>query len=258
MSEKKQWLFKQGDAFERLACLKSESVDCIVTDYPYESLEKHRAIGTTTRLSHSSKSSNDWFGTVKNEQLPAMLKEFSRVLKKNGHLYMFADDETSNHIWSVNQMLNAPLASNGVVSLDGRRRPYRMKWWKRIVWDKGTIGMGYHYRYRYEFICFMEKGKLKLNDLGQGDVIPCPKVTGGYPAEKPVGVSEILIRNSTLPGDIVLDPFCGSGSVGEAALLNGRRFIGFDISDEAAKATQERLTSVVESLDRRAAAANAI
>ena len=46
------------DAIEWLRTLPSASVDLIVTDPPYESLEKHRAVGTTTRLKHSKASSN--------------------------------------------------------------------------------------------------------------------------------------------------------------------------------------------------------
>jgi site-specific DNA-methyltransferase (adenine-specific) len=226
-----------------------------VTDYPYESLEKHRAVGTTTRLAHSKKSSNDWFGVIHNARLPELLRSFCRVLKNPGHLYMFSDDETSNHIWSVNQMLNARgLPSNRVQGPDGRMRQYKMKWWKRIVWDKGKIGMGYHYRARYEFICFMEKGRLRLNDLGVPDVLECERVFRGYPAEKPVGVARTLIRQSTKPGQIVLDPFCGSGSFGEAALLEGCRFIGFDINPEAREVTEGRLARCDSTLKATSAA----
>lgn len=49
------------DAVQWLRALPAESVDLVVTDPAYESLEKHRAIGTTTRLKHSKASSNDWF-----------------------------------------------------------------------------------------------------------------------------------------------------------------------------------------------------
>ena len=51
------------------------------------------------------------------------------------------------------------------------------KFWKPLVWDKRTIGMGYHYRARYEFILFFEKGKRRLNDLGIADVISVPRFT---------------------------------------------------------------------------------
>ena len=88
------------------------------------------------------------------------------------------------------------------------------KFWKPLVWDKATIGMGYHYRARYEFILFFEKGKRRLNDLGIADIISVPRIRGGYPAEKPAEVADVLIRQSTEPGDVVVDPFMGSGSVG--------------------------------------------
>lgn len=96
-----------------------------------------------------------------------------------------------------------------------------------------TIGMGYHYRARYEFVLFFEKGKRKLNDLGIADVITVPRVRGGYPAEKPSALSETLILQSSTAGDIVADPFMGSGSVGAAALKLSRRFLGNDVSDAA-------------------------
>ena len=50
-----------ADAVSWLRGLPEESVDLLVTDPAYESLEKHRAVGTTTRLKHSKSSSNDWF-----------------------------------------------------------------------------------------------------------------------------------------------------------------------------------------------------
>jgi site-specific DNA-methyltransferase (adenine-specific) len=115
------------------------------------------------------------------------------------------------------------------------------KFWKPLVWDKRTIGMGYHYRARYEFILFFEKGKRRLNDLGVADVIEVPRIHRGYPAEKPFEVSEVLVKQSTSPGEVVADPFMGSGSVGEAALRNDRRFLGTDLNAAAVRLTNQRL-----------------
>ena len=50
----------------------------------------------------------------------------------------------------------------------------------------------------------------------------------GHPAEKPVALMEFLIKNSTQPGDVVFDPFMGSGTTGEAAMGLDRRFVGFE------------------------------
>jgi site-specific DNA-methyltransferase (adenine-specific) len=181
-------------------------------------------VGTTTRLKHSKSSSNDWFAIFKNERFPSLLAELYRVLRKNTHLYMFCDQET--------MFVLKPIAEAA-----------GFRFWKPLVWDKEKIGMGYHYRAQYEFILFFEKGKRKLNDLSIPDIIKVPRVWNGYPTEKPVGVSEILVRQSTEPGDVVIDPFCGSGSVGVAAARLGRSFWGCDVGEEAVSITRDRLVS---------------
>jgi site-specific DNA-methyltransferase (adenine-specific) len=84
----------QSDAVAWLRALPSESVDLVVTDPPYESLEKHRAIGTTTRLKHSKASSNDWFAIFPNARFPELFAEVYRVLRRNTHFYLFCDPET--------------------------------------------------------------------------------------------------------------------------------------------------------------------
>lgn len=212
----------QVDAVEWLRSMPPASVDLIVTDPPYESLEKHRAIGTTTRLKHSKASSNDWFAIFPNARFPDLFREVHRVLRKDRHLYLFCDPETA--------FIAKPLAEAA-----------GFKFWKPLVWDKKRIGMGYHYRSRYEFVLFFEKGKRKLNDLGAADVIECPRIVNGYPTEKPVEVSEVLVGQSTRAGELIVDPFMGSGSVGVAALRLGRSFAGADISTEAVAVARKRL-----------------
>lgn len=210
-----------ADAVAWLQTIGDETVDMVITDPPYESLEKHRAHGTTTRLKHSKASSNDWFEIFPNSRFPELFRELYRVIKPNTHCYMFCDQET--------MFVVKPIAE-----AEG------FKFWKPLVWDKMKIGMGYHYRARYEFVLFFEKGKRKLNDLGIPDVIQQARVRNGYPTEKPVEVSEVLIKQSTQPGELVIDPFCGSGSTGVAALRNGRRFAGCDLSESAIRLTRER------------------
>jgi site-specific DNA-methyltransferase (adenine-specific) len=213
------------DAVDWLRSLPAESVDLVITDPAYESLEKHRAVGTTTRLKHSKASSNDWFTVFPNRRFPELFVEAFRVLKRNAHLYLFCDAET--------MFIAKPEAEKA-----------GFRFWKPLVWDKQTIGMGYHYRARCEFILFFEKGKRRLNDLGVADVIDVPRVHRGYPAEKPPAVSEILVRQSSVPGELVADPFMGSGSVGVAALQAGRRFTGTDVNLEAVRLTTERLRAL--------------
>lgn len=213
------------DAVEWLQTQPTESIDLVITDPAYESLEKHRAVGTTTRLKHSKSSSNDWFSIFPNARFGELLAEIHRVLRRNSHFYLFCDPETMF-----------------VVKPEAERAGFRF--WKPLVWDKQTIGMGYHYRARYEFILFFEKGKRRLSDLGVADVISARRIVGGYPAEKPVSVSEVLVTQSSRPGELVADPFMGSGSIGVAALKNGRRFRGTDVNPEAVRITGDRLAAV--------------
>ena len=210
------------DAVEWLRGLPNESIDLLITDPAYESLEKHRAVGTTTRLKHSKASSNDWFAVFPNARFAELFAEAFRVLRADTHFYLYCDAET--------MFIAKPEAEK-----------VGFRFWKPLVWDKRTIGMGYHYRARYEFILFFEKGKRRLNDLGIADIITAPRIHGGYPAEKPAAVSEVLVRQSSEPGQLIADPFMGSGSVGVAALRLGRRFAGTDLNPQAVRIASDRL-----------------
>lgn len=214
-----------GDAVAFLRSLADDSVDLVITDPPYESLEKHRAVGTTTRLKHSKASSNDWFEIFPNERFQELFAEVYRVLKPNRHFYLFCDAET--------MFVAKPLGEDA-----------GFKFWKPLVWDKVAIGMGYHYRARYEMILFFEKGKRKLNDLGVPDILEAKRVYRGYPTEKPPEVAETLVTQSTSPGELVVDPFMGSGSTGVAAARQGRAFLGNDLCAEAVEISRSRLVEL--------------
>jgi DNA modification methylase len=380
--EKPSFQLTQGDAVAWLRTLPASSVDLLITDPPYESLEKHRAIGTTTRLKHSKASSNDWFSIFPNARFPELFAEVYRVLRKDSHFYLFCDPETmfvakplaeaagfkfwkpiiwdkclgpDTLVWTesgtkriadievgdkvaipeggttrvkATRRTRAPslrlTLSDGtdlIASRDHRfmksdgelveaaalrtghrllTRPVRLPRSAQrpltpstrveelqrlsleliaravrlepatvcaiedvgvrdlvdisiehadelfllangVVTHNCTIGMGYHYRARYECVLFFEKGKRKLNDLGVADIIEAKRINGGYPAEKPPEVSEVLIRQSSEPGELVVDPFSGSGSVGVASVRNGRDFRGNDLCQEAIDIARSRL-----------------
>jgi len=223
MAPEPRYTLSNMDAFEWLSTLPTASVDLVVTDPPYESLEKHRAVGTTTRLKMSKSSSNEWFSVIPNSAFPRLFGEIYRVLRNNRHFYLFCDAET---------MFAAKPAAESA----------GFKFWKPIVWDKMRIGMGYHYRARYEFILFFEKGKRKLADLGVPDILQAVRVHGGYPAEKPAELIKTLVTQSSFEGEVVMDPFMGSGSAGEAAISLLRSFWGNDKSEVAIAHAARRLS----------------
>lgn len=228
---------RDGDAVELMRTLPDGSVDLIVTDPPYESLEIHRSVGTTTRLKKSKASSNVWFSIFPNARFGELMSETARVLRKNRHAYFFCDETTL-----------FPLVEAG--------RAAGLRFWKSIVWVKTkrtvdlsgvltgeqagyasvAIGMGYHWRNSTERIVFFEKGKRKLNNLGWPDLVFGPRgLSSEYPTEKPPGVIRRLIDNSSAPGELVLDPFCGSGVVGHVALAAARNALLFDLDGSVAR-----------------------
>lgn len=210
------------DSFEWLKSLPDASVDLVVTDPPYSSLEKHRATGTTTRLKVSKGSSNEWFGVIGNDRLLELMRECYRVLRNDRHCYVFTDPETLFFL--------KPAAEEA--GFEFRRI---------IVWDKVLIGMGYGYRRQTEFVLYLLKGKRQVADLGTSDLLRCKRVSKGYPTEKPVELIETFIRQSAKPGELVIDPFLGSGSTGVAALRRGCRFLGCDISPKSIATAMPRL-----------------
>lgn len=212
----------QDDAVKWLSTLDTASVDLLITDPPYESLEKHRKIGTTTRLKVSKASSNQWFEIFPNDRFEALLSEVYRVLKNHSHFYLFCDQETMFVIKPIAEKIG-------------------FKFWKPIVWDKVSIGMGYHYRARHEYILFFEKGKRKLNDLSIPDILTHKRVYRGYPTEKPVSLLEVLVAQSSREGELVVDPFFGSGSTLVAAKNLNRQFKGNDISSSAHEHIRQRM-----------------
>jgi site-specific DNA-methyltransferase (adenine-specific) len=86
------------------------------------------------------------------------------------------------------------------------------------------------------------KGKM-VNDVIR---LPLLSATSGervnYPTQKPQKLLELLVGASTNPNDVVLDPFCGSGTTLSAAQNTGRKWIGIDVSKHACRISRSRLS----------------
>lgn len=105
-----------------------------------------------------------------------------------------------------------------------------LEFFHAVVWDKSARGdgMGWRYRRNYEFVMVAHRrgGRLRWNP--EHPAIPnvmrdAPVRDRCHPNEKPVALVRRFIRAHTLPGDLILDPFGGSGTTGVAAIAEGRR-----------------------------------
>ena len=110
-----------------------------------------------------------------------------------------------------------------------------------VVWDKGPMGMGWHYRRSYETVLVGEKrgGACRWYDTtdkveniirpgfrGIRKIIPSK---AEHPTPKPVELAHHFIELHSMAGHVVLDPFMGGGTTGVACVQLGRKFIGIEI-----------------------------
>jgi DNA modification methylase len=127
-------------------------------------------------------------------------------------------------------------------------------WWRVknvIVWDKGNSGgrgdLSAGYATNWEGIIYANKGRRSLigprprsiyrYDWGQAQM----RKERLHPTVKPVGLMSQIIAKSTERGELILDPFCGSGPVLRAARDLGRRAIGIELDERYCAAAVSRL-----------------
>jgi DNA modification methylase len=117
-----------------------------------------------------------------------------------------------------------------------------------LIWKKNTVTPNRWYMKDIEYTVFARKGAaFSINDRGAKT---CQEVNNTrdrlHPTEKPVDLMRTYIRNSTTEGDIVLDPFMGSGTTGVAALREGCRFIGIEEDPEYFNIAWKRLHEEID------------
>lgn len=217
-----------GEAQAEMKKMDDGSVDLIVTDPPYgtdyqsnrQGVDRKQSIATRTDVVVRPK----FFDKIKNDNAVPLewLVEAFRVLKLNAAIYVFCH-------WSKFHILLPAVEEVGFT-------PKNL-----IVLNKSNHGMGDlqgQYAPKHEFLLFAVKGRhlLRFPSGRAKDVWDVPvKFSGAHrrhPNEKPKSWSSQAIENSSDVGDLVLDPFCGSGSFLEEAERLGRQALGIEIEGE--------------------------
>lgn len=122
-----------------------------------------------------------------------------------------------------------------------------------VVWDKGGLGMGWHYRRNYELILIAQKPGAACNWHGDKSVANVMRYSGikpsasDHPTPKPVSLMSRFISLHTAPGETVLDPLMGGGSTLVAAKMLGRKAIGIDLDERWCELAASRLTKRTKS-----------
>lgn len=116
-----------------------------------------------------------------------------------------------------------------------------------FTWHKGNKTPNRWGMKSVEFLVYGWKGRARvLNDCGMGQEFFDRNPVGEkrHATEKPVSLSYQHITNMTSPGELVLDPFLGSGSTGVAARRAGRKFIGIEIDEAMCESAVAWITGV--------------
>ena len=192
----------KGSAFDLSSCLDTSSVDVILTDPPYgiDMDTMNTQSGSNSGLTHNYKDDLAYA----TECVEFVAREGMRVTKASACAYMFCELE---HF----QKWEAIFQAHGWYV-----------WPKPIIWNKSPtgslLGAANGPRHVYEAILYAIKGKRPVNIVG-ADVIsvPGPSANKLHPAEKPVELLARLLSWSVVPGDRVVDFFCGCGGVFPAA-----------------------------------------
>jgi DNA modification methylase len=195
--------------------LSANSADFILTDPPYLVNYRDRD-GRSIR----NDSRSDWLK-------PAMAQAY-RVLKQNRLMLCF-------YGWTRVDEFFAAWKGAGFQPVG------------HIVFHKAYSSKSRFLSYRHEQAYLLAKGRPALPKQPIADVIDMP-YSGNklHPTQKPAAALARLIRSFTLPGELVLDPFAGSGSTCAAAILTGRRYLGIELDDNYCKQAVSRMSRILE------------
>lgn len=226
----------KGSCFDLFKDIADESVDLVVTDPPY----KLTARGNSGTMGGHYANEKTLKGIVfenNDIEIEDYLDELYRVLKDGTHCYIMTNNFNLCHFLEV-------------ISKS------KFHFVKNLIWNKENKICGTYYMGQYEYIIFLRKGKDRhINNCGCSDILTFPnkkiKMDDGsnlHDSEKPIDLFKTLIENSSNEGDLVLDPFMGSGTTAVASLLSGRNFIGSEIDEIYHKRACDRIEETIMSM----------
>lgn len=223
---------REGDFREVLAELEGGSVDLVLTDPPY-------TISRPTGFASVSKNGVDRFAVSMDFgewdhdtiDLVALSEEMLRILRRGGTAIVWYD------LWKISHLAEAMTRAG-------------FKMLRLLVWEKTNpvplnMKSTYLSNSREVAVVGVKGGKPTFKEEYHNGVYkyPIPRHNGHriHPTQKPLNLFAELIEVHSNEGDLVVDPFLGSGTTAVAALEGYRRFYGGEIDSKYVKAAKERV-----------------
>jgi len=208
--------------------LDDDSVDCVITSPPYNKDKKGHNTKSSETVEYEDNLTDDEYRSF----MADVFNELARVVKPGGHVF-------------INHQNN--LQDGNVTPPSWIETLMPLEWRSYIVWYKGNRAMnlsankdGRFYE-TWEPIYHFSEDPDPLNGTDNFSVWEIDRVAGSerdenseHPAPFPVELAKRAIKAATDDGDVILDPFMGSGSSAIAAIQSGRDYIGFELDEEGA------------------------
>ena len=244
-----------GDAIDFLAHLPSESVDCVWTDPPYL-LSNDGVTCVAGRRVPVNKGEWDRSQGIEldHDFNVRWLKECYRVLKPSGTIWVTGTLHVYLSVGMAMMQLGFRLLNditwekpNPPPNLGCRCFTHSTE---TVLWaTKASKGSRHRYTFNYQEMR-EENGGKQMKSVWR---IPAPgrdeKTFGKHPTQKPIALIDRCIRASTNAGDLVVDPFAGSGATAVAALRLGRQFAGCERNEEFFELIERRISAEMGSTE---------
>lgn len=269
----------QGNCVTILKDIPDNSVNTIYLDPPFCTQKEHRSMNHERNVLYSF---NDKFKSLEEylDMLRLCLTECKRVLQADGSLFLHCDKTASHYlrqlldeifgkdnfineiIWAYKRWSNSKKGlqnTHQVIFYYGKTSEYKFNTIYTDYSPTTNIDQILQERVKDEYgksvykkdedgniVKAKKKEGVPLSDVWEIPFLnPKAKERTGYPTQKPVALLKRILEISTSEGDIVLDPFCGSGTTCVAAKSMNRKYIGIDISEDAISLAEKRLEDMI-------------
>lgn len=198
------------------------AIQCVITDPPFGVDNQSNMAKTEAGKDYARKIAND-------ESPEVAIKVFRDVMEA---VIPGMKDESDIYIFTAHQVLQEWL-----VFTEELLEPHGFRRKAILVWEKQGPGMGDldSWGMGCEFILYYKRGSRKRTDTRRNNILAVPQLRPNeliHPHEKPEGLLELLIKHSTSPGDVLVDPFGGSGSLVRAARRSGRSAVAIELDEK--------------------------
>ena len=222
----------QGDSLKILKNIEPKSIDMIFADPPYFLSSDGISCSGGKMVSVNK---GDWDKTISIEEKHRFNRKWIKlcyqILKDDGTIWISG---TMHNIYSIGMALEQEgfkIINN--ITWEKLNPPpniscrYFVHSTETILWAKKNIKNAKH-KFNYSLMKELNNGK-QMKDVWKSSLTkPSEKKCGKHPTQKPIEILEKVILSSTNEGDMILDPFNGSGTTGITASRLKRKYIGIE------------------------------